>query len=974
MPEGKRLIEEWLPIKEIGVESRRENSTGQHPPPNRLHVWWARRPLTASRAAILGALLPAWEGNEESLRQRFPERDAYYAWFRQILGIRGDPVVAQEALRRARESGNRIANPNKHGRAFALSLDENELTTLSEIVTSLSKNAQTKMMDPMAGGGSIPFEAIRMGIDVVASELNPVACAVLKGTLDFPLRFGDELSEHMKKWGNRWGNAAIERVCEYYPGSFDYEEVMTYIWARTVPCPVTGKPVPLSPNWWLRRQGKDSIAVRLHPCEEDMSECRFEIVKGTEAQLVEKYAPDLGTVRRGAGISPWTGDPISGDYIKRVAQEGKMEAQLYALCINRGKGREFRLPTDEDRAAYERACQELTEQWARWMQKGLIPTEEYPETNSDPRPRIYGMERWYKLFSPRQLLSHITYLETLLELAPQMEKDMGKEKADAVRTYLALVLDKCVDYGNRLSSWDATRDKVRNTFDRHDFSFKWSFAEMNMSLRKAGAFPWALSQVTDAYEGLCKLLGARRQLLLAAEGSSHSPVSVLRANATAMEEIPDDSLDAVIVDPPYGNNVMYAELSDFFYVWLKRSVGDIYPEWFNTELTDKRTEAVANPALFRDQKANAQQLATRDYLIKMRRAFREMRRVLKPEGVMVVMFTHRETDMWNALGLALLETGWEIGASWPVHTESEHSLHQARKNAARSTILLFCRPRHVSEEPTYWDLEMAHQIRSRARSEAIGYQQAGVDGVDLYIATYGPVLGVLSAKWPILSDRVEPDTGRPIRLEPEDALRLARQEVFALRREQLLHNKPASWDAVTEWYVLAWDAFKAREFPFDEARKLSIASGIEVAELIQRHRILARKGDTVRFLMPREREGEGRVDPGSRSFGRLVDGMHTALYIYEIDGHRECGRFLEATGFLRGKDFRMLIEALLHAIPRQRVYQRGTPAGFQVVEANTLENMRVSFFPDIEPPAELRTEVVDKPTFEGFDDEEEDND
>jgi len=448
-------------------------------------------------------------------------------------------------------------------------------------------------------------------------------------------------------------------------------------------------------------------------------------------------------------------------------------------------------------------------------------------------------------------------------------------------------------------------------------------------------------------------------------------VTVARANAAALTDLNDASVDAIIVDPPYGNNVMYAELSDFFYVWLKRSVGDLYPELFSTELTDKHTEAVANPALFRGHKGDPKQMATRDYLLKMRRAFREMRRVVKPQGTMVVMFTHRETEMWNALGLALLDTGWEIASSWPIHTESEHSLHQARKNAARSTILLFCRPRQQSSELSYWDQSLQQEVRSIARKSARGYQEVGVEGVDLYLATYGPVLGILSARWPILSAEVDRDTGDPLPLAPEAALSIARREVFAMRKEQLVEGRPAAWDPATEWYILAWDAFKAREFPFDEGRKLALSSGIDVTELIQRDRLLGRKGDTVRFLMPRERLGDSHVNPLRLSFSRLVDGLHTALWLYETEGDRDCRRFLERTGYLRDRDFRSLVEAGVKSIPRKQRYERGQPVGFLLPEAETLERMRITFFPDIEPPREPLDAGAEQGRFEDMGEEQE---
>jgi hypothetical protein len=364
------------------------------------------------------------------------------------------------------------------------------------------------------------------------------------------------------------------------------------------------------------------------------------------------------------------------------------------------------------------------------------------------------------------------------------------------------------------------------------------------------------------------------------------------------------------------------------------------------------------------------ELATRDYLLKMRRAFREMRRVVKPEGAMVVMFTHRETAMWNALGLALLETGWEIGSSWPLHTESEHSLHQARKNAARSTILLFCRPRLGEREPSYWDAALQQEVRATARRKAEEYQRYGVEGVDLYLATFGPVLGVLSRHWPILSAEVDRRTGEPRPLEPEAALSIARREVFALRKEQMLAGRPAGWDAVTEWYILAWDSFRAREFPFDEARKLALSAGLEVADLLGRDRLLARKGDTVRFLLPEERLGDNHVNPKRISFPRLVDGLHTAMWLYQEEGEPACRRFLEQAGYLRDPAFRALAQAAVKSIPRTRRYQRGRPVGFLLPEAEALEGLRISFFPDIDVPPEPLDAGAEQGRFEDMEEEE----
>ena len=955
----KRLIEEWLPIKEIGVESRRENSTGQHPPPNRLHVWWARRPLTASRAAILASLLPAWEGNKEQLLEHFENEDDYRRWFLCLLGIPSgqpgiDPVATAEAILRARDTGKNLGpNPYGYPRAFSNPLDPNDLEKLRYLL------AQTPIvMDPMAGGGSIPFESIRMGFHTIANELNPVASTVMESTVRYPLEHGHGLIDDIHKWSSKWGDLIEQRLEGLYPLQAN-ENVLGYIWARTVPCPTTGKPIPLSPNWWLRRKADDSVAVSMLPCEDDWNECRFEIVRGKQADLESLCAPSQGTIRRGNAVSPWSGDPVPGGYIKQVAQSGGMDAQLFALCVSRGRGREYRLPTEVDIAAVGRAEAALAERWDDWLGAGLIPTEPFPTDTNDQRPNIYGMDQWYKLFAPRQLLAMLTYLEALRELAPDMKCELGKERADAVRSYLALVIDKLADYNCSLSTWESTRESVKHIFQRHDFSIKWSFAEMNMALKDRGAFPWASDQIVGSYTELCKLVGSSLPSLeVSNQDIPDRAVHVTRGNAARLTHLPDASVDAVVVDPPYGNNVMYAELSDFFYVWLKRSVGDLHSGWFDSELVDKDAEAVANPARFEGAKAGeAKEMATRDYLLKMRRVFREMRRLVKPTGSMTVMFTHRETEMWNALGLALLETGWEIGSSWPVNTESEHSLHIARRNAARSTVMLFCRPRDLAQEVSFWTRDLQDEVRQTATQTAREFQQAGIDGVDLYLSTFGPVLGVLSRHWPIISEEVDRETGEPLRLEPDEALSIARREVFSLQREGLLNGRAANWDAATDWYLLAWKSFGAREFSYDEARKMAMAHGTDADELRNRHKLLSRKGGSVTLLQPGQREGSDHVNPDAVTFPRMVDALHTAMWLYNTEGDQRCRQFLQGTGLITDSDFNSLVRAAVKAIPRSRKYSRGEIVGFNVPEAQTLENMRITLFPDIDVDESLSVDA-----------------
>lgn len=930
MSRPRVLIEDWLPVAAIGAESQRERGASSALPPLYfLHVWWARRPLTTSRAAILGSVLPAWsEEWPDELRDRFEDEEDYRRWFVRLCGILGDPVAGRERILWAKRNGIKLdGNPYGHSRAFTVSPDPADLELMRSLLEATWGRRDLRVGDPMAGGGSIPFEARRYGFPTYANELNPVAAMILYATLDYPFRFGASLAEALRKYGGEVARRMEEHLARFYPRKRG-ESIHAYVWARTVACPTTGKPVPLSPNWWLR-QGAKPVAVRLI-ADPDEESCRFKILEGDAARAAN---PSEGTVRRGVGRSPWTGDPIPDDYIKAEAQAGRMGQQLYAVVVKTPRGTTFRAPTADDLEAVEAAAAEVARRLSDWEAQGLVPREPYPSDTNDPRPLHYGMPTWGDLFSPRQLLALVTCLEVIRDVGAEAAND-DAERAAAIRTYLAFMLDKGVDYNSRLVRWDSTREKVANTFDRHDFSFKWSHAEFDAA---HNLLPWTMSQIVDAYEGLVRLAG-----------DAQADLQVHAGNAISLSDLADGSIDLLCVDPPYYDNVMYAELSDFFYVWEKRTLGDLFPDRYQPDLTSKDEEAVANPARFAAVGGRRRkQLADDDYRRKMTACFREMRRVLSDDGVLTVMFTHKRVDAWDTLASALIEGGFVVETSWPVHTESEQSLHQAKKNAAQSTILLVCRKRLVDAEPVWWD-DLKGEVRQVARDKAEEFEAAGIRGVDLYLSTFGPVLATISTRWPVLTGAVNETTGEPIALRPETALDLARREVVERRKRGLLLGRAIEFDHVTDWYLMAWDAFKAAEFPADEARKLAIVLDLDLEdELVRRRRVVTKKQQFVAFLTPVERRGSGAVDAELDVFPTLLDAVHTALLVYQEEGDRTCGRFLERTGLLREQRFKECVRAMIYTIPRTR--QKGE---FTRVEAELLEALRLRWFDDIEPPAD----------------------
>lgn len=1004
MPRPKVLIEQWLPIDQIGAECMREHALGKNsfPPMNRLHVWWARRPLTVSRAAILSSLLPAYRTGEnddarpwpEKFLKRFPTFHIYKEWFLGLIGILGNPAASKKIIDWAKTKGIKITPaiiaklpkewkeglPNDMGinvpygyaRAFKFNPNAEQLKTLYELLEWTWGTNEITFCDPMAGGGSIPFEALRFGLTVHANELNPVASVILKATLDYPARFGRSLAEDIRKYGKIWCDKVRERLETFYPIATKDENIFCYVWARTVACPSTGKPVPLSPNWWLKRV-KDSpeeawIGAKL-VAQSGAGEVSFEIVRGHAA----KPFSAKGTVKGGSGISPWSPDPIDEKYIKAEAQAGRMGEQLVAVGFKGDDGLDFRKATKADLLACRNAELECNANLEHWMAAQLLPNEEIDHvSNYDRGHRLYGAYHWADFFSPRQKVATAAIVRAFQEVRSLIKQEiLDQARQRAIDTYIAFSVDKCIDYGCRFTRFDGTRSKICNKFDKHNYAFKWSYAEFDSARNLC---PWVLELVLDAYSDLVELVSPAGSTLFRSDfGMPVDRLKFTQGPAQHIGSVASQSLTSIVVDPPYYRNVMYAECSDFFYVWLKRTIGDEYPTWFSAALTDKDDEAVANDARFASLGASKKKaLSDTDYEKKMQACFAEMHRMLSDSGTLTVMFTHREVAAWDTLGSALIEAGFKVDASWPIHTESEYSTHQAKKNAAQSTIMLACRKRQDSTTTVWWD-DLKGTVRQTARQKAAEFEKQGIRGVDLYISTFGPVLSIISEHWPVLTSETDPKTGDPLPLKPGEALDLARAEVINLRKQGLLLGRSVEFDPITDWYLMAWDAFRAQEFPADEARKLALALGLDLEkDVIREKKLVSKKSGTVVICQPADRRKKNMVDPEADSFPHLIDALHTAMLIYDEEGSKACQVFVDRQGLRGDSRVKALVQAMMEAIPTTR----GKDGKFLRPEMTTLDALRANFWEDLPAPKEEEPPKLDiqKGLFDAGGEEEEDGD
>ena len=942
------LIEDWLPVTELSIESVRERAVFQDLPPLfGLHIWWARRPLVASASAILASLLPVWTPRLAKKFSGCPElasESAYREWVFTMCGILGDPVLAKIQLDAANTAGIRLKD-NGYGykQAFKNSPTYMHIMLLHKILRHTWGDLPS-LLDPTAGGGSIPFESIRYRLPTTANDLNSVAAAVLCAGIEIPAKHGAKFIDDLQYWGAKLVDRLHNRLHRFFVRDSKRESIVAYIWARTIACPDTGKLVPLVSDWSLRRssKGKTAVAVKLithKSTGEELDVPDFKIVEGSDIDFDPKAE---ATYRRGKAISPWTSMTIDSNYIRSEAQAGRMGDVLYAVAVRSTGGRSFRVPTLTDLSALSEAKAEFEHLLPEWEANGIIPDEAIPAGNKTRDLTNYGMSRWLDLFTSRQMLVHGYFVEEYRKLIDEVRSQLGEERSSAVLGALGMVQGKAINWNSRVCAWHVNRQIIGPTFAIHAFPFKSTFVEFDGSLE---LYQWGMQQILRAYRGLTNLLAMEsHEILLDSKSSQPITISITQGNGGNLVNVETGSIACVVMDPPYFDNVMYAELSDFFYVWEKRTLGLVWPDLFSSELTNKRDEAVANPARFAAAGRDKGKVANDDYEAKMAAIFNECHRVLRDDGVLTVMFTHKSASAWDGLGSALLQAGFTIETSWPVNTEPATSMHQARQNSAASTIFLACRKRPARRSGGRVYLSgIEAEVRAAVGAALKRSAEQGLTGVDLLLSTYGPALSVLSQAWPVHSTETTAD-GTSRLLYPEEALDVARDEVVRLMTNRLV-GREVSFDPYTDFVLIAWSVFGARTFPFDDARRLALATGGLDIDDLKAAKLLIAKSGNVTLTEPTGRlaHGDGPGVKRDRShFERLIDAVHTMCYITHHDDAAAAHHWADERGLTTDDTFTACLQGLVNAIPRTR-----TGGEFNVPEADLLNRIATTCYPGV---------------------------
>lgn len=811
MVQKRKLIEVSLPLETINRESAREKSI-RHGHPSTLHLWWARRPLAAARAVLFAQLVD----DPSSHPDKYPTEEAQRARREELHKLIEELVVWENTT------------------------DERLLARARQEILDSTDGNPPPVLDPFAGGGTIPLEAQRLGLEAHASDLNPVAVLINKALIEIPPKFRDQppvfpgladtratwrgaegLAADVRAYGEWMRDEAFKRIGHLYPSAVlpDGTEapVIAWIWARTVRCPNPGCGIemPLVRSWWLgKKKGKEAYVVpRVVADPSDPSGKRVEFEIGHDP----KYLPgiDDGTVGRKGAVCIACSAPVSLNYVRSCGRSQGMNPRLMAIVAEGARSRVYLAPTDLHRIA------------ARVPRPTDAPEGSLPKNPRDFKTPNYGLDSWASLFTNRQLVALTTFSGLVGEARERVSSDAALVStktsasvyADAVVTYLGLGLSRMTDISNALCRWENTKEQVRNLFGRQAIPMLWDFSETAPFGKAAGAYLVSLTSLTKA---------------IRVAGSTRAEVD----QADAVEAAGQRFL--MSTDPPYYDNIGYSDLSDFFYVWLRRTLRDVYPDLLGTMLVPKAEELVANPYRH-DGRGGARQFFEDGF----RKVFARAREHALPDFPISVYYAFKQSESddsgeastgWETLLDGMIRSGWSITSTWPMRSELGNRMLAKGANALASSIVLSLRPR--PEDAASTDRRGLIAALQAELPDALRHlQQGGIAPVDLPQAAIGPGMAVFSR----YSKVVEAD-GSPMSVHSA----LARiNEIL----DQVLNEQEGDFDSTTRFAIAWYRQHGYTTGDFGDADNLARARNTSVAAM-DRDQIIVSRAGKVTLIRP----------------------------------------------------------------------------------------------------------------------------
>ena len=894
----KRLIEVAFPLEEVSAHSRPEKSA----PPGHistLHRWWARRPLAACRAFIYASLVddPQTDAEREELLKEVADLASWDAVRHPAKVVRtkedgGSGLTGAELLERARRR-----------------------------ILTCNDGRPPKLLDPFAGGGAIPLEGLRLGCEVEASDLNPVAVLILKGTVEYPQKFGQSesrpvpdyilradgsasqssytdgslvedyrrnpLASDVRYWGHWMLERAREELAEFYPADPDGSVPIAYLWSRTIPCPNCGAEMPLIRQYWLAR--KPNKRVALQPViDRENNRVDFRVVEGADVA----GNPALATTSRGDTRCLLCNQVIKGTDVRRMARDGKMSAIMTAVVLRAAGvgGKRYRADSPRDLARYAAASKRLRLLQSEYQgDVSLIPDEPIDAKTLGLRVDGFGFNSWNRLFNDRQQQSLAIFTRLVKESHAQMLKlGIDDQYSEAVTTYLALAVDRLADFNSTLCLWEVSSENLKATFARQALSMIWDYPEAIPTGDYVGSWSSLLS-------------GLLRSVSATVVGGT---IPVVRQSDAA--HAPLDA-DIIVTDPPYYNAIDYAGLSDFFFVWLKRSAGGIHPELLAMPLTPKKRQTIM-------ASETKDPVEMQRYVDLMGDAFGTMALSLQPGALLGLVFAHTAPDAWATLIEGLIGSGLIPDASWPIDTESASGLRTVGQARLKTSVWMVCRKRDGAAADAFLS-DVMEEMRPVIRERLLYFWSKGIRGADFFISAIGPALSVFGRHARVL----RPDGSE---VSVRDFLDIVRRESTAVALEQVLHGADLGVvDPITRQYVTwVWSYSRA---PLDagEAIALCLATGAAYDEMTRPHSIgseareKSKKVVKLRTIREREVDDENLGAGSSARPAPLVDQLQHAAWLWSRNMTDRLTAYRGELGETRWAALRTLGQAVAECLP-----------------------------------------------------------